>query len=141
MRILFSQVPEYLHDSELYLSFSDNSDNQEIEIDVNGEIPPETEDINNIHDYILMFSVYDRWVKYLSKSYFKFEDQNKIEIIKFLALKSDSHINAKMMLERIIAPIISLTCTVSLNEYNDIKLFFTLRNRENETNFSFIIFE
>lgn len=140
MSILFSKVPEYLCDSELYVSLRKESDD-DFEIDVNGEIPPSTEDVNNINDYILMFSVYDRWVKYPSESYFKFEEQNKIDIIKFLSLKSDSHINAKMMLERIIEPIISLNCSVGLNDYNDIKLLFTLKNRDNETNFKVTIYE
>ncbi len=61
MSILFSQVPEYLHDSKLYLSLIENIDeniNEDFEIDVNGDIPPNTENVDNITSYIInIFSI------------------------------------------------------------------------------------
>lgn len=41
----YSEIPKYLHNSELYLSFKDNLDKnkEDFEIDLNNEIPPRTE--------------------------------------------------------------------------------------------------
>ncbi len=58
MSILFSQVPKYLHNFELYLSLKEDND-----FEITNELPPET--VNTIDDYILLFSIYNRWVNIL----------------------------------------------------------------------------
>lgn len=51
MYTLFSDVPEYLHDSDLYITLKKNEEDGNSKIDIKAKIPP-SEDVNSIDDYI-----------------------------------------------------------------------------------------
>lgn len=59
MYIKYTEVPNYLYNSELYLSF--NIENANFNIDVGENFPPENPYVGNIEKFKTMFYVYDRW--------------------------------------------------------------------------------
>lgn len=80
MYILRSQIPDYLRGSELYKSLNLDDD----EIDVGRYYPPETEDVNNMSDFRLLFHIYSYWDAKLPLSYLKYIEKNRGDVLDFL---------------------------------------------------------
>ena len=97
----YSEVPKYLHNSELYLSLKDNLNE---DFDIESEIPPETEEIVKIEDYILLFKIYNRWGLLPSAEFNNYQKENKYEVIKFLINNDDKYDQAKIILNNILNP-------------------------------------
>lgn len=140
--MLFTLIPEYLHDSELYISLKENWDGIDFDVPVRDYIPPENEIADSIEKYILLFHVYDRLGKYPSNSYLEFENNNKLNIIMYMTKLVDSHTQSKMLIERLLEPYTDLKCEILGSMYvqaDDIYLKFHLKNMNIYSSFTFTI--
>lgn len=99
----YSQIPSYLHDSDLYLSFGDVND--DFNIDVGDEYPPENNIVTDFEKFKLMFLVYNRWIStsgYNENSFKIFIENNKTDVLRFLYQNEDKYDQAKILLNSII---------------------------------------
>ena len=101
MHIKFSEIPNYLHNTELYMSFIENETDEDFEIEVD-VVPPEDPEVNDIEKFKIMFYVYDRWGENYDNSFLNFMDNNKLEVLVFLKGIENQFISAKMLLEKLL---------------------------------------
>lgn len=129
-------IPEYLKESDLYLSF----EGEEFTVNVN-VVPPENEIVSNIDEYIALFKVYDFWGKQPSESYLNFEENNRVDVIYHLCNYISSHTNSKMTIEKLLEPRVDIEFHFNSNipdEFTDI--YFTIKySNKTKTNFAYYV--
>ena len=100
MHILFSEVPEYLHNSDHYRNIEENlNDDENPEIDVGEYPPPNDPYVDNFVKFCDMFFVYDRFVgAEYDESFLNFMNGNRRRVKYFLNSIKNEYIQAKILL-------------------------------------------
>lgn len=101
MYIKYSDIPNWLHNSELYLFYKNNIDNEydDFLIEIDEYYPPSTDEINNLSDFIKLFYIYDRWGLEYNINFWEYIYKNPNNVLEFLYSIKNQYTQAKLLLD------------------------------------------
>lgn len=122
MSIYFSEIPEWLYDSEYYKSLYEDANKydgvvEDFKIPVD-YCPPESSVVDSFEKFKMMFFIHNRWGFEYATSFFEFIHNNKREVLKFLFYFEDSHTQAKFLLDYIFNDFSFNIIYLDRNQYN-----------------------
>lgn len=112
MYIKYSQVPDYLLNTELYESFDNVT--EDFDIDVGNEYPPENDLVTDFEKFKLMFFVYNRWgpTNGYETSFKIFMGNNKKKVLRFFYQNEDKFDYAKILWDDVLKSKLTFNITV-----------------------------
>lgn len=127
--MLFSEIPSYLVESNLYEELLGGYDGVDFELGEDVLVPPECESVSSLEDFEKMFKIYGFWgIKAYPDKYpvdfMKYIDNNRYEVLNYLYSLDNSQ--AKLLIKEIISDL-DVNFKYTLNLVGYVKLEHTLR--------------